>query len=190
MLREDESANAHSAAGYSSAASLSGQPAGTTARSGRKGIESRMGQPVDGARAVRIGREPAAREAPLAYPTSDSSALDRVAEELAQIRDMVSNIERRKQNGEHPAQEATNVEVKFDRMREAFDTLEAHVSIGLKNSIAEAVRLEFASLREETVLQKNYRTRYRIACGVLFVVTIAIIGQRYADQLRDLMSIF
>jgi hypothetical protein len=76
------------------------------------------------------------------------------------------------------AKSLADLNAKFDSMKESFDILEAHVSVGLATSIAGMMKSEVAALEQQIVARYRYRTRYRLALTAAFV----LIGTITADH--------
>ena len=65
---------------------------------------------------------------------------------------------------------------KFDAMKDSFETLEAHVSVGLAKSIAEIIRGEVSAVEREIAARYRYRTRYWLALsGILALMSMIVI---------------
>jgi len=64
---------------------------------------------------------------------------------------------------------------KIEAMKDGFDVLEAHMSVGLAKSISAMIKTEVAAAEEHLASRNRYRTRYRAAAFIALVL-IAVIG--------------
>jgi hypothetical protein len=161
-------------------------------KSGRKPRIAGDAGTIMGTRPVRIGRVPDAATlaqqsltlvqssrsgAAVADRIETASPIVPVAESDA-IAEAPVGIEIRRLTELDIVKSFADLNAKFDSMKESFDILEAHVSVGLAKSIAGMMKSEVAVLEQQIVARYRYRTRYRLALTAAFV----LIGTLTADH--------
>jgi len=132
-------------------------------------------------RPVRIGRMPKAPGLmaqsllPEIHPTETASVSQHAADPAATA-DLQAGIESRRPADAETMKAIAELHEKFDAMKDSFETLEAHVSVGLAKSIAEIIRGEVSAVERQIADRYRYRTRYWLALsGFVAVVGMIVI---------------
>ncbi len=131
------------------------------------------------ARPVRIGHAPVTTNLTRqSSENSESASSFRSVAEPGAAREM-AGAEFREAANDEVSKVVVDLHTKFDAMRESFETLEAHVSIGLAKSIAEMIQREVAIVERQVVARHRYRTRYKIALGVVVILMAMIVADHF-----------
>lgn len=118
-----------------------------------------------------LSKTPAIRPASEIEPASPSPAA-----EPAAISDILASLESSRAASTEATRAVADLHAKFDAMKESFDTLEAHVSIGMAKSIAEMIRGEVSAVEQQIAARYRYRTRYWLALsGVLALAGMIVV---------------
>jgi hypothetical protein len=137
-------------------------------------------------RPVRIGRMPQAAsliaQSPSTMPAihpapeTEPASIPQPAAEPVAIGDVLAGVESRRAVNAETMKAVAELHVKFDAMKDTFETLEAHVSVGLAKSISEMIRGEVSAVERQIAARYRYRTRYWLAlCGILALVGMIVV---------------
>jgi hypothetical protein len=139
-------------------------------------------------RPVRLGRAPAALDSTqepvpmvLSARSAESSGLGSIppGPASAPVKEVLADMANRRSAGIDVAKSLADLNTKVDAMKESFDLLEAHVAVGLAQSIAETLRTEIGALEQQFALGHRYRDRYRRAVSVALLLAAAIVADQY-----------
>lgn len=144
------------------------------------------------ARSVRIGRAavaeahpqqslpllPTARSGPVTTGLAEAASLMVPVAELAAIKEAIADMQKSRLADADVARSFADLDAKFDSMKDSFNILEAHISIGLAKSIAEMMKKEVTAVEHQILARSRYRARYRLALAAAFF----LIGLIMADH--------
>jgi hypothetical protein len=141
-------------------------------------------------RPVRIGRmpqtasliaqSPSTTPAIRPAPETGPAPIPQPEAEPVVIGDVLAGVESRRAVNAETMKTVAELHVKFDAMKDSFETLEAHVSVGLAKSIAEMIQREVTTVEQQIAARYRYRTRYRLALGgILALVGMIVVDHSY-----------